>query len=174
MPHSGALSKPYRTADFLAVESLDRADEAVIEIFHVMFGLEIRPIDPDDVNLSPQFGERTAIVGFSGPLRGSCQVRIGGVAARSIASAMLGGVPIEEDDDAINDALGELCNVLAGSWKNAIPGLSSQCALSPPTVISGCDYKVHIPRPSATLSRTYRFDAHTLFLTLNCEDSGPT
>lgn len=173
MPHSDALLQPYRAEDFLAVQNLDRADEAVIEVFQMMFGFEIHPIDPIDVNPTPQLGDRTAIVGFSGPMRGSCQIRLGSLAANAIASAMLGGVPIEEDDDSIDDALGELCNMLAGSWKNAIPSLSSQCALSPPTVISGHDYKVHVRKPSARLSRTYRFDIHTLVLTLNCEDTEP-
>ena len=60
-------------------------------------------------------------------------------------------------DDSINDALGELCNMLAGGWKNEVPGLSSECALSPPTVISGRDYKVHLSKPSVKLSRIYQF-----------------
>ena len=171
MPHPSAVLKSFRAKDFLSAENLDRADVVVIEIFGMMFGFDIKPIEVPDSSLSsPELDERTAIVGFSGPMRGSCQIRISSVAARSIASAMLGGAPIEEDDDSINDALGELCNMLAGGWKNSIPELSSECALSPPTVISGHDYKVHIRKPSAKLSRTYHFNAHALHLALHCED----
>jgi chemotaxis protein CheX len=113
---------------------------------------------------------KTAIVGFSGALRGSCEVRMSSEAARSIASAMLGGTPIAEDDDSIGDALGEICNMLAGGWKNRIPTLACLCSLSPPTVISGCDYKVQMSTSSLAVSRHYAFDVHTLSVSLRCEE----
>jgi chemotaxis protein CheX len=168
MSDASTMPNLYRAQDFLAPENLDRADETVTEIFRMMFGLEIAVLEAPDP--WPEPAELTAIVGFSGVMRGSCQVRIGSQAARAIASAMLGGAPIEEDDDSINDALGELCNMLAGGWKNGIAALSSECALSPPTVISGKDYKVHMHKPSVSLSRTYRFETHALHLMLHCED----
>jgi chemotaxis protein CheX len=156
--------------DFLSLENLERADEVVAEIFAVMFGLEIHPVHIDalDGNL-PESDEITAIVGFSGAMRGCCRIQVSSLAAKSIASAMLGGLPIEEDDDSIHDALGELCNMLAGGWKNSIPSLCSECALSPPTVISGNDYKVHIRKPVVQLARTYKFDVHVLHLVLHCQ-----
>jgi chemotaxis protein CheX len=173
MADSSTVLNLYRAQDFLAPENLDRADDTVTEIFKMMFGFEIVALEPGLDLPSPEPAELTAIVGFSGAMRGSCQIRTGSQAARAIASAMLGGAPIEEGDDSINDALGELCNMLAGGWKNGIPALSSECALSPPTVISGRDYKLHMHKPSVSLSRTYQFEAHALYLTLHCEDIGP-
>lgn len=169
-----ATCKLFRAEDFFAAENLDRADAAVIEIFAMMFNFEIMPIDALPSHLpSAEPDGRTAIVGFSGPMRGSCQIQISSVAAKSIASAMLGGIPVEEDDDSINDALGELCNMLAGGWKNSVPELSAECVLTPPTVISGHDYRVYSRRPSADLVRTYQFNTHTLHLTLHCEENEP-
>jgi chemotaxis protein CheX len=174
MSQSCVEQSPYCGADFLSSETLNRADEAVAEVFHMMFGFVTEPVDaPCPTPPTPGSDDRTAVVGFSGSMRGSCQIRISSPAARAVASAMLGGVPIDEDDDSINDAIGELCNMLAGGWKNAIPALSSACALSPPTVISGHDYKVHVRMPSVNLSRTYRFDIHCLQLTLHCEQVEP-
>jgi chemotaxis protein CheX len=171
MSDSTAVLMSYCAEDFVSAENLGRADATVTEIFKMMFGFDIEVGEFPSSDLpSSQSDERTAIVGFSGAMRGSCQIRISTCAARSIASAMLGDALIGEDDDSINDALGELCNMLAGGWKNINPALSSECALSPPTVISGCDYKVHRSKPSASLSRTYRFDIHTLHLTLYRED----
>jgi hypothetical protein len=43
--------------------------------------------------------------------------------------------------------------------------------LSPPTVISGHDYKVHMARPSVVLSRTYQFENFNLYLKLCREES---
>jgi len=167
MPESSAELMSHPVEDFLSPVNLDLADATVTEVFKLMFGFDIRIVDLLNLGASAcALDERTAIVGFSGSMRGWCQIRITTSAAQSIASAMLGGMPVDEHDDSINDALGELCNMLAGGWKNGVPGLSSECALSPPTVISGRDYKVHMSKPSVKLSRTYQFNAHILHLTL--------
>ena len=165
-------SKSHRSEDFLSAENLDRADAAVAEVFTMMFGFEIQPTEVTHSPLPPCLpDERTAIVGFSGSMRGSCQIRMTTQAARAVGSAMLGDASICDGDDAINDTLGELCNMLAGGWKNCVPGLSSQCVLSPPTIITGSDYKVHMSKPSQKLARTYRFDRYTLCLLLCREDN---
>lgn len=171
MPEANVVLKQFNVEEFLSSATLNRADKTVAEIFEMMFGLEIEVIETSDPGLgTPESDDRTAIVGFSGAMRGSCQVRMTARAARSVASAMLGGAPIEEGDDSVDDALGELCNMLAGGWKNDTPGLSSECALTPPTVISGRNYKVHMVKPSVKVSRQYQFDVHALHLTLCCED----
>jgi len=165
-----AVLNTFRVEDFLSSENLDRADEVVKEIFALMFGFEIKPMDT--TASAPSFTEseeRTAIVGFSGAMRGCCRISANSIAVKSIASAMLGGIPVDDDDDSIDDALGELCNMFAGGWKNAIPVLAAECAISPPTVISGYDYRVHIRKPVAELARAYRFGDHTLFLKLHCQ-----
>ena len=173
MPNSILELKAYRAEDFLAPQNFDLADATVTEIFKVMFGFDVQAIElPIPGFVSVEKDEMTAVVGFSGAMRGSCQVRISTQAAQSIASAMLGGAPIDEDDESINDALGELCNMLAGGWKNGVPELSSECALSPPTVISGRDYKVHVSKPSVNFARTYKFGNHILCLTLCREEAG--
>jgi len=174
MSDPSAVLTLYRTEDFLSAENLDHADAVVAEIFSMMFGLNIKAVEIlySDLPVCEQ-DERTAFVGFSGAMRGSCQIRVSSNAARSIASAMLGGMPVDDDDDSINDALGELCNMLAGGWKNGIPELSSECALSPPTVISGQDYKVHIRKPAVKLLRSYRFEDHAFHLALHRESPEP-
>ena len=163
---SAAALCPYTQKEFLASQNLTFADEAVSSVFSMMLGLIAEPVPP----ASEQPGElsgRTAIVGFSGVMRGSCELRLSGLAARTIASAMLGGAAIDEGDDSIDDAVGELCNMVAGGWKNRIDALASTCALSPPTVISGCDYKIHMNSASVKLRRTYTFDSHLLHLTVH-------
>jgi chemotaxis protein CheX len=168
MSESMFAVKSYGAEEFLSTENQHRADETVVEVFSMMLGHEIGPVE-EPVG-SSDANERTAIVGFSGSMRGTCEIRMTTAAARSVASAMLGGTPVEEGDDSIDDAIGELCNMIAGGWKNRIHTLSSDCALSPPTVISGGDYKVHMRQPSMRMTRIYRFDGQLLHLTLHRED----
>jgi chemotaxis protein CheX len=161
---------PYRSADFVASTSMTYLDETVAEVFSMMLGFttEAMPTEGD-----PHTGDNgtTAVVGFSGAMRGLCGVRVTTRAAAAIASAMLGGAPMAEDDESLGDAVGELCNMLAGGWKNRIPSLSSRCSLSPPTVISGREYTVHMISPAVVLARTYRFNEEFVYLTLHCEES---
>jgi chemotaxis protein CheX len=173
MPECTADQPPYSIGDFLAHETLEYADATVVEIFKLMFGYDISVAEPSHPSLEQSgLDQRTAIVGFSGSMRGSCHIRVDTIAARSIAEAMLGSPIADGDDDSINDALGELCNMLAGGWKNGVRGLSSKCSLSPPTVVSGQNYKVHVSKPCTKLTNTYRFGGHTLHLTL-CREEGP-
>jgi chemotaxis protein CheX len=59
-----------------------------------------------------------------------------------MTSKML-GVPLDKVGPEVSDALGEVCNMIAGNFKNKIAGLAEGCMLSPPTVITGSDYNLH-------------------------------
>jgi chemotaxis protein CheX len=168
MPEAALNLQPYLAQDFLSQENLNLADETVFELFAQMLGLTVA-ISPPPVPEIGEGDERTAIVGYSGSLRGCCEVQMNEGAARAVTSAMLGGLPVDSEV-SMDDAVGEICNIIAGGWKDRVPPLSSNCALSPPTVITGRAYKVHMSRPSVKMFRCYRFAGEYLFLTLRRED----
>ncbi len=159
----------YTTEQFLSPENLDLVDATVAEVFSMMLGIDTA-VQPEVTDLGLDIDHLTAVVGYSGTLRGLFGLRMSTVGAREVASAMLGGMPVDEDDDSIGDAVGELCNMLAGGWKNRIPALASRCSLSPPTVISGMKYRVHMSSKSVDVERNYGFNGHLLLLTIHCED----
>ena len=78
----------------------------------------------------------TSMVGMAGKLCGLLSLRCDGKSATLMASKMLGVEP-DKVGGEISDALGEICNTVAGNFKNKIPGLGDGCMLSPPTVITG-------------------------------------
>ena len=41
------------------------------------------------------------------------------------------------------DAIGEMCNVIAGNFKHQVEGLSDGCSLSPPTIVEGTRFRIH-------------------------------
>ncbi|WP_213806146.1 chemotaxis protein CheX [Granulicella sp. dw_53] len=170
MSESMVALKSLSAEDFLSAKNMERVDDTVAEVFSMMLGFDVESIPAAVPTANPgEMNERTAIVGFSGSMRGSCEVRVDFLAAKDICVAMIGDASAEEED-SISDALGELCNMLAGGWKNRLPSFSAECSLSPPTVISGRDYRVHMSTPSVRLVRTYRFGEHTFHLTLHQED----
>jgi chemotaxis protein CheX len=76
--------------------------------------------------------------------------------AKRIASTML-GIDTRELDGDVYDAVGEITNILAGSWKSRIPALHSGCLLSVPTVVTGTSYDVHRKATSFCIARSYSF-----------------
>ena len=84
----------------------------------------------------------TSMVGLAGQLCGVMTVRCDEKAAVLMASKML-SLPVESVGQDFSDALGEVCNMVAGNFKNKIAGLSEGCMLSPPSVITGSDYNLH-------------------------------
>ncbi len=157
----------YSTEHFRSDENLQLMDETVAEVFGMMLGHETRVVEEREDEKSER---QTAIVGFSGALRGCCEVRMNSMAARTVTSAMLGAPLVDAKDPSIGDAVGEICNMLAGGWKNRIPALASTCALSPPTIISGSDYIVKLGTPSIKFVRTYLFGEETMKITMQCEE----
>lgn len=140
-------------------------DGAVEEIFQTMLGVRshrARLPFVDDM-------ERvTAVVGYGGLFSGACIFRCGGQAAREIAGRMA-GMSFDEVDDTVKDAVGEICNMLAGSWKGKVPELAAHCGLSVPAVITGRDYNLHVQAPEFRLDHIYAFDDLHFEVTILCD-----
>jgi chemotaxis protein CheX len=109
------------------------------EVFELMLSsrLIVQESSPDLSSLG-----MTSMVGLAGQLCGLLSVRCDRKAAALMTSKML-GVPLDQVGPEVSDALGEICNMVAGNFKNKIAGLGDGCLLSPPTVITGTDYDLH-------------------------------
>jgi chemotaxis protein CheX len=141
-------------------------DTSVEEVFSMMLGINCQrylgPVEPGEQE------SVTAVVGFGGVLSGACVFRSGASAAIKIAAHMT-GMEFSEVDDTVQDGIGEICNMLAGTWKGKVPELAANCGLSVPTVITGQDYKIHVQSPEFKLLHTYHFDDASFEVTIICD-----
>ena len=112
--------------------------KAATDTFSMMVGAEVTIPEGNDI---PVFKDVTGVVGIAGAFRGILSVRCGTLTAARIASQML-GVSLDEGAAQKCDAIGEICNIVAGDFKEKI-GLGDKCMLSVPTVIEGKDYQIH-------------------------------
>lgn len=112
---------------------------AAREVFELMVGccLEIPASPPSEDEL-----DVISMVGLAGQLCGMLTLRCRAQAAARMASQMLGLVG-DQANSQMWDAVGEICNMVAGNFKNKISGLGDGCVLSVPTVITGADYSMH-------------------------------
>ena len=141
-------------------------DTSVKEIFGIMLGASVCRQEPTVA--MPIAGSVTAVVGFGGMLSGACILRATNLSARNLASRMT-GQEFTEVDDTVQDGIGELCNMLAGSWKSKVPELAAHCGLSVPAVITGRDYNLHVQQPEFELRHTYGFDGTYFEVSIVCD-----
>ncbi len=160
----GKMAESLRT---VAGEIFDpqNLDHSVAEVLQMMIGVECRR---EDAPLLPESESVTAVVGLGGSLSGACVFRSGAQAACRLAGSMT-GMEISEIDDTVKDAVGEICNMLAGSWKGRVPELAARCGLSVPAVITGHDYRLHVQAPQFTLRHVYAFDGGCFEVTILCD-----
>lgn len=134
---------------------------ATKEVFQLMLSCELA-IPKEEIKLAPSV---TSMVGLAGRLCGVLSVQCDQKAAALMTSKML-GVPLVNVGAEMSDALGEICNMVAGNFKNKISGLGDGCMLSPPTVVIGSDYTTYALADSPALEVRFLFETLPLMITL--------
>ena len=132
------------------------------EVFKLMVGAELSS------NLEPLQGENlsvTSMVGLAGSICGLLTLRCTNGSANLMASKMLGLGPGDLGDTTI-DAVGEVCNMVAGNFKDKIAGMGDGCQLSVPTVIVGEDYSLRALTNDNAIEVKLAFDGSPLIFSI--------
>jgi len=137
-------------------------DCAATEVFEMMAGARLEPIPTPE---GEPGGEYTAMVGLAGALCGMVTIRCGNATARKLASLMLGG-DAASNPSITRDALGELCNMVAGNFKSKISSLADHCMLSVPTVINGGDYSMETSEPNDGFTAALKYESEIVWVAL--------
>ncbi len=113
--------------------------ETALEVFSVMVRVDVTVAS--EAAFVPK--QVTGIVGIGGAIRANLILECSVTSAAKLAAQMLGTDPDAPDSqNAACDALGEICNIVAGYFKAKI-GLGDACMLSVPTTVTGRDYQFH-------------------------------
>jgi chemotaxis protein CheX len=140
-------------------------DEAVGEVFSLMMGVSCAP---GGEAVSEDRETITAVIGFAGAMSGACTLRCDQQAALRMAECMVGVRP-DELDATVKDAIGEVCNMVAGAWKGKNTVLAAGCMLSTPAVVTGTNYQLHLQQPEFRVDRNYRFEEYAVCISIVCE-----
>jgi len=118
-------------------------ENAVREIFATMIMLPVEVGIP----LSEKIGELqhsvSAVVGFSGRMRGALVIHAPDPIACSLAGALLFS-DIDQVDAEVKDCLGEIGNMVAGGIKTGLLDEGMEVELSIPSIIAGAAYRVDL------------------------------
>lgn len=105
----------------------------------------------------------TAAVSITGEWEGTVAVACSDELARLITGTFFGVDPLEADPGEINDAVGEIANMIGGNVKALMPAPSQ---LSLPTVTTGIDYVVTFPGTREESREAFFVDGEPLFVSI--------
>jgi chemotaxis protein CheX len=128
----------------------------VTEVFNTMVGMEELSHSPLVIDPVSHFDSCvTAMVGMAGTYNGMVSMHTPRSLAMTFTSQMLGMEVTDVDADVL-DALGEISNMIAGSFKNHLTNKGNDVKLSTPSIVNGKEYVVSVGSPADTL--TLQFD----------------
>ncbi len=134
---------------------------AAREVFELMLGCQLSEWSSEQ----PATLDLTAMVGLAGQMCGSLSLRCDQKSAALMASKML-GLELDNVGPEMADAIGEVCNIIAGNFKNKISGMGNGCMLSVPTVITGTDYILYSNADSPGLEVRLLFESKPIVISL--------
>ena len=113
----------------------------------------------------------TGMVGFAGTYSGVISIHCPVELALKVTSNML-GIDCGEINEDLNDAIGEIANMLGGNVKQVLSKGGLDVKLSIPTVISGEDYTVNSLSDNDCVVVPFTVEGYTMLvgLTLKKED----
>lgn len=118
----------------------------------------------------PCQGDVTAIVGLTGAVKGSFALSFSEAAILEIVSNMF-GEQVKEINGEVQDAAGELSNMVSGNARRALADLGHSFQAAIPMVISGRGHNIipSIPGPSVVMPFTVG-EGHPFFVEASFED----
>ncbi len=156
------MSQPSSAAD-----EMNQFVEATVTVFTTMLGCRPKkakaagPVRDEGVL-------RTAIIGLSGTVRGAVALAFPADTAHFVVKRLM-GTDSPVTDDQINDAIGEVANMVAGSAKSKLVG--QDVSISLPSVVRGHKYTILHPKDSVTFE--VPFESELGGFTLNVTFSKP-
>lgn len=147
-------------------DQLGTTEEALVKQFHgdvqdvfsTMVGVEDLLHLPLQVDPKTHFSDCiTAMVGFAGLFNGLVSLHVPQNLALSFTSSMI-GMEVSEMNEDVNDALGEIANMIAGSFKHHLSKDGHEVRLSTPSVVTGKEYVISSGALANTL--TLLFDSN--------------
>jgi len=142
----------------------------VRDVFINMVGVEDLDHQPLHIDVTTHFKEcLTAMVGLAGTYNGLVSVHLPWSLAISFTSLML-GMEVTEIDDDVNDAMGEIANMIAGSFKQHLSKGGSDIHLSTPSVVNGSDYMVSSGSNIENITLKFAVNAESFLVSISIED----
>lgn len=145
----------------------------VIDIFRASLGMNVTPAGAHPGRPGGE-SHVAASVGFVGRLTGVLYIHVTASFARRITATLLQMPDHEiEGDEMVNDAVGEMANMLVGRIKSCLSDRGLPCTLTVPSVVRGKDFSIE--SISSVRGRVLPFEADHIpfFIEVQIKASDP-
>ncbi len=110
----------------------------------------------------------SGVIGLAGTHKGVLAIHIPNKVAMAITSAFL-GMDVDEMNEDVEDAVGELANMLGGNVKSILSENGRDISLSLPSTITGQDYDFQPTKEAERIIIPFRCDAGEFAIDLQLE-----
>lgn len=142
--------------------------ESAKEIFSSMMMMEIA-VNGQQTTKSMALKESiSGVIGLAGTHKGVLAIHIPNKVAMAITSAFL-GMNVDEMNEDVEDAVGELANMLGGNVKSILSENGRDISLSLPSTITGQDYDFQPTKEAERIIIPFRCDAGEFAIDLQLE-----
>lgn len=142
--------------------------EATNEIFSTMVMMEVAVEGEITDSMSPLKDSITGVIGLAGTHKGVLAIHFPHSVAMAITGSFL-GMDVEELNEDVEDAVGELANMLGGNVKSILSEKGRDIELSLPSVISGASYDFQPTREVDRVVIPFQSDAGLFTVELELE-----
>ncbi|MBE9486417.1 MAG: chemotaxis protein CheX [Chloroflexi bacterium] len=135
------------------------------EIFSSMIMLDVTPGEPFSREREILQDSISGIIGLAGTTKGLLAIHLPKPVALAVTTAFL-GMDVEEIDEDVCDAIGELANMLGGSLKSTLDPKGSDIKLSMPSAIHGEEYSVDCLANTENVTVPFALEGETFLVEL--------
>lgn len=149
-------------------DSFDVGTEIIVgckDVFSTMLMVELQHEDVVTQEKVEVESNITSMIGLGGGLKGLLAVHCPASVATKITSTFL-GMDVEEIDDDVRDAIGEIANMVAGNLKTSYATIDVNIELAIPTSIVGESFYVSGNADATRLIVPFRMDGETFWVEL--------
>ncbi len=130
------------------MEIRDKIIETTQEIFSSMVMMDVSASEEPVTESSVHSESITGLIGLAGTYKGVLAIHMPNAVALAVTSSFL-GMDVEEINADVEDAIGELANMLGGNVKTILSESGRDINLSLPSTISGREYNFQLASEAA-------------------------
>lgn len=139
-----------------------------VEIFTSMVMMEISPSSDPEKGYKVLENTITGVIGLAGMHKGVLAIHVPHQVAFAITGNFL-GIELDEITEDVEDAIGELANMLGGNVKSILSEKGRDIDLSLPSTVSGKEYGFHTIKGAEKTVIAFDCPKGTFFVELQLE-----
>ena len=141
---------------------MDIKNKIITSVEEIFSSMVMMPVSPrnDVPEVNPLIDSISAVIGFAGARKGVLAVHMPQAVAMAVTSSFL-MMDVTEMNEDVDDAIGELANMLGGDIKSILSENGRDIDLSVPTTISGHSYDFQSSKDNERFLVTFEVEKGT-------------